>query len=101
MNFDNEIYKAMAQAIGYDRSLMKVTLYCSTTDEATRHFRASQMVKHALLLQDGTFKVHLAEYLDPQISEAGELYGNTSVYLHNVIDIDRLRSRSQKVDKVG
>lgn len=96
MNFDREIYKTIFNTSLYKRNLMKVTLYCTTKDEDTRYFRANQIIQHALLLQDGTFKVHLGEYQDPKVTEDGDLFGHADYYIHNHIDIERLLQRDAK-----
>lgn len=93
MNFDKEIYKTIFQTLGDKHHLMKVSLYCTSSNEDSRYFRANQIIQNALLLRDGDFKVHLGEYQDPKINENGDFYGHSSHYIHNLIDIDRLLSR--------
>jgi hypothetical protein len=94
MDIDKEIYKTIFQNTGDKNHLMKVVLYCTTkSEDPSRYFRAGQIIQHALLLQDGTFKVHLGEFQDPAINENGELLQYQSSYIHNYVDIDRILER--------
>jgi hypothetical protein len=91
MDIDKEIYKTIFQSVGDRDHLMKVILYCTTRSEnPSRYFRANQIIKHALLLQDETFKVHLGEFQDPSINENGEVVQYISSYIHNHVDIDKI-----------